>query len=180
MVSLYHNETWIVSIAFPVLNVLNHYKIIIIVKCDWHFPAPSRNYMTPCYMVFPVQLKYHSIKTIKSTCLYYKMCWKHYPCSNTLYHLNMLKLHHEEELCELNSNMIILGGSMSKKMKPCFTVHVCVCAHVCLHEIEERQMMVNITIINWLQKPVAETNPNTWVTCLRSMNYNHIICLIFK
>lgn len=59
MVSLYHNETWIVSIAFPVLNVLNHYKIIIIVKCDWHFPAPSRNYMTPCQALygFPSSIK---------------------------------------------------------------------------------------------------------------------------
>jgi hypothetical protein len=55
--------------------------------------------------VFPIQFKYHSIKTMKSTYLYYKRCWKRCLCTSTLSvpFKNRLKLCHEEELCELNS-----------------------------------------------------------------------------
>jgi hypothetical protein len=62
-------------------------------KCNCYFPAPGRNYMIH-HSVFPIQFKYHFIKTIKSASLYYKMCWKHCPCTtiHCLYHLNKFNL----------------------------------------------------------------------------------------
>jgi hypothetical protein len=43
------------------------------VKCNCHVPPPGRNCMNHCRALqgFPIQDKYYSIKTIKSTYLYY-------------------------------------------------------------------------------------------------------------
>jgi hypothetical protein len=38
--------------------------------------AGNARLATQRYMIFPIQVKYSSTKTIKSIYLYYKRCWK--------------------------------------------------------------------------------------------------------
>jgi hypothetical protein len=59
-------------------------------ECNCHFLAGTAWLTTKCYKIFPIHVKYRSIKTIKSNHLFYKKFWKWCPCTRThsLHHLN--------------------------------------------------------------------------------------------
>jgi hypothetical protein len=105
------------------------------------FPAGTAWLTTKCHKIFPVRFKYRSMKTIKSTFLFFfKMCWKCCPCTstNSLYHLNRLELCHEEELQRLNSSTNYFGRKHIHAIETTF------------HK-KKSQVRVNFTVMNWLQ-----------------------------
>jgi hypothetical protein len=71
------------------------------------------------------------------------------------------------KLVDYTPVLIMFGGNMSVQMKP--------------HFIRKKsQMRINFTIMNWLQKLVAEINPASWFLWLQSMNYSHLAWPKFK
>lgn len=62
------------------------------VECSCHFPASGRSFMTRCqhYKTFLIEVRYHSMRTLKSADLYCNRCWTCCPYTCPLSHLNRL------------------------------------------------------------------------------------------
>jgi hypothetical protein len=73
-----------------------------------------------CYKIFPIRFKYCSIKTIKSTYLCYKMCWKRCPCTrkHTLYRLNRLKFTRRSSSWVTSKISLLPNGGSFWKLRP--------------------------------------------------------------
>jgi hypothetical protein len=91
---------------------------------------------------FPIQVKHCSTKTIKLAYQYYKRWWKWCPCICT------------HSLYRLNTLNFTLWIYRTR----CWLFW--------------DETLVNFTVMNWLQNPVAKNNPASRDTWLQSINYS--------